>query len=375
MQPPPAPPKRSNPLAVAALIVAVFLSSVLGVGLATRFRSGSSASTSLGDSTAVDGSDTSIAGSAISSQVQAVANKVLPGIVDINSVLAYQGGTAAGTGMVLTSSGEVLTNNHVISGATSIKVTAVATGRTYTAKVIGTDPADDVALLQLQGASGLKTVSTADSSKLAVGTAVIAMGNAYGAGGAPSIVTGNIIALDQTITAGDAGGGAAEQLSGLIETNAALHPGDSGGPLVTADGKVAGMDTAASASYRFQAASGVSFAIPINTALSVVKQIKSGTAPNGGSIGNGAFLGVSVDRTLSGGAVVAAVPAGTPAQAAGIVAGDTITSVDAKTINSASDLTGALATHKPGDKVTVGWDDAMGQQHTAVVALASAPAN
>ena len=375
MEPPPAPPKRSNPLAVAALIVAVFLSSILGVGLATRFRSGSSASTSAGDSTAVAGSDTSAAG-ALSSQVQAIVGKVSPGIVDINTVLAYQGGNAAGTGMVLTSSGEVLTNNHVVSGATSIKVTAVTTGRTYTAKIVGTDPADDVAVLQLQGASGLKTIGTADSSKLAVGTGVVALGNAYGAGGTPSVVTGNIVALDQTITAGDAGGGAAEELSGLIETNAALQPGDSGGPLVTADGKVVGMDTAASANYRFQAANGVSFAIPINTALSVARQIESGTAPNGGTIGNGAFLGVSVDRTLTGGAVVAAVPAGgTPARTAGIVAGDTITSVDSKTINSASDLTSALAGHKPGDKVTVGWDDAMGQHHTAVVALAAAPAN
>jgi S1-C subfamily serine protease len=277
--------------------------------------------------------------------------------------------------MVLTSSGEVLTNNHVVAGATSIQVTSVTTGRTYTAKVVGTDPADDIAVLQLQGASGLKTVSTADSSKLAVGTGVVAIGNAYGAGGSPSVVTGSIIALGQTITAGDASGGAVEQLSGLIETNAALQPGDSGGALVTSDGKVVGMNTAASASYRFQAASGVSFAIPINTALSIAKQMESGSVPNGGTLGTGAFLGVSVDRTQTGGAVIAGVPSGTPAQAAGMVAGDTITSVDGKAITSATDLTSALATHKPGDKVTVGWDDATGQHHTAVVTLASAPAN
>src|SRR5437773_753225 len=155
------------------------------------------------------------------------ASTIGTGAVVIDTTVGYQGGSAARTGMVLTSSGEVLTNNHVIRGATSIKVTAVATGRTYTAKVVGTDPADDVAVLQLQGASGLKTIGTTDSSKLAVGTAVVALGNAYGAGGTPSVVTGNIVALDQTITAGDAGGGAAEQLSGLIETNAALQPGDS----------------------------------------------------------------------------------------------------------------------------------------------------
>jgi S1-C subfamily serine protease len=144
---------------------------------------------------------------------------------------------------------------------------------------------------------------------------------------------------------------------------------------VTSDGKVVGMNTAASASYRFQAASGVSFAIPINTALSVAKQIESGKAPNGGTLGTGAFLGVSVDRTQTGGAVIAGVPSGTPAQAAGIVAGDTITSVDGKAITSATDLTSALATHKPGDKVSVGWDDRTGQHHTALVTLAPAPAN
>jgi S1-C subfamily serine protease len=355
--------------------VAVFVSSVLGFGVAARLRSGSVASPTVAAPATIPDAGTSAAGSATSSQAQAVAAKVNPGIVDINTILGYQGGKAAGTGMVLTSSGEVLTNNHVVAGATSIQVTSVTTGRTYTAKVVGTDPADDIAVLQLQGASGLKTVSTADSSKLAVGTGVVAIGNAYGAGGSPSVVTGSIIALGQTITAGDASGGAVEQLNGLIETNAALQPGDSGGPLVTSDGKVVGMNTAASSSYRFQAASGVSFAIPINTALSIAKQMESGSAPNGGTLGTGAFLGVSVDRTQTGGAVIAGVPSGTPAQAAGIVAGDTITSVDGKTITSATDLTSALATHKPGDKVTVGWDDATGQHHTAVVTLTSAPAN
>jgi S1-C subfamily serine protease len=360
---------------VAALIVAVFVSSLLGVGLATRLRSGSVAPP-LGSSTTSDNSDTSTAaGSATTSQAQAVAAKVNPGIVDINTVLGYQGGSAAGTGMVLTSSGEVLTNNHVIAGATRIRVTLVTTGRTYTAKVVGTDPADDIAVLQLQGASGLKTIKTGDSSKVTVGTQVVAIGNALGAGGTPSAVGGTIVALNQTITAGDASGGGMEQLSGLIQTDAALQPGDSGGPLVTTNSQVIGMDTAASSSYRFQAANGVSFAIPINTALSVARQIESGTPPKGGTIGTGAFLGVSVDRTQGGGAVVAGVATGTPADAAGIVGGDTITSVDGSPITSATGLTSALAGHKPGDKVTVGWVDATGQQHRAVVTLASGPAN
>jgi S1-C subfamily serine protease len=354
--------------------VAVFVSSVLGVGFARRF-SGTATSTSVGNA-AVDGSSSaSVDGSATSPQALAVAAKVNPSVVDINTVLGYQGGAAAGTGMVLTSSGEILTNNHVVAGATRIRVTVVTTGRTYTAQVVGTDPADDVAVLQLQGASGLKVIGTGDSSKVSAGTPVVALGNALGAGGTPSVVEGNVIAVNQTITAGDAQGGSAEQLSDLIETNASLQPGDSGGPLATTDGKVIGMDTAATSSYRFQAANGVSFAIPINTALSLAKQIESGTAPKGGTIGTGAFLGVQVDRTQTGGAMIAGVPSGTPAEAAGLVAGDTVTSVDGKTIDSATALTSALGTHKARDKVTVGWDDAGGQHHTAVVTLAAAPAN
>ena len=373
-QPPPAPPKRSNPLAVAALIAAVFVSSVLGVGLARQLRFGSVTATTASPTATVDGSSsTSGAGSATTSQSAAVAAKVDPAIVDINTVLGYQGGAAAGTGMVLTPTGEILTNNHVIAGATSIKATVVTTGKTYSAKVVGYDQANDVAVLQLQGASGLKTISTGDSSKLNVGTTVVALGNALGAGGTPSVVDGSIIALNQTITAGDAQGGSSEVLTGLIQTDAALQPGDSGGPLATSDGKIIGMDTAASSNYRFQAANGVSFAIPINKALSIAKQIESGKAFAGGTIGTPGFLGVSVDSTQAGGAVVAHVPSNTPADAAGIVAGDTITSVDGKTIDSASALTSAMAAHKPGDKVTVGWNDTSGQRHTANVTLTAAP--
>src|SRR5882757_693204 len=371
--PPPQPPKRRRRGTIAALALGSTAAAVaVGLGISAATGGGTSVVSGQGSGSAsappnpAQAADTSTTSATTAQQV---------GVVDINTVLSYQGAEAAGTGMVLTSSGEVLTNNHVVAGATSIKVTAVTTGHTYSAKVVGTDPADDIAVLQLQGASGLKTVSTADSSKVAVATGDVAIGNAYGAGGSPSVVTGSIIALGQTITAGDASGGAVEQLSGLIETNAALQPGDSGGALVTSDGKVVGMNTAASASYRFQAASGVSFAIPINTALSIAKQMESGSAPNGGTLGTGAFLGVSVDRTQTGGAVIAGVPSGTPAQAAGMVAGDTITSVDGKAITLATDLTSALATHKPGDKVTVGWDDATGQHHTAVVTLASAPAS
>lgn len=373
---PPAPPPQQRPhgpWSVVAVAAAVFVASVFGFGLASRLHGGSTNGTAA--TSGVTGSDASTAaGPATTSQAAAVAAKVDPGIVDINTVLGFRNGAAAGTGMVLTSTGEVLTNNHVVAGATVIRATVVTTGRTYTATVVGTDPADDVAVIQLRGASGLKTVSTGDSSRVGVGTSVVAIGNALGAGGTPSAVDGRITGLNRTITAGDASGGGQEQLAGLIQTDAALQPGDSGGPLVTADGKVIGMDTAASSNYRFQAASGVSFAIPINTALSIAKQMEAGTAVNGGTIGATGFLGVQVDSTQTGGAVIAGVQPNTPAEAAGLAAGDTITSVNGRTVDSASALTSILRTYKPRAKVTLGWTDASGQAHSTTVTLGTAPA-
>ena len=175
-----------------------------------------------------------------------IANKVDPGIVDIVSTLGDQNAEAAGTGQVVTSSGEVLTNNHVIDGATSIKATDISNGRTYTAKVVGYDKSDDVAVIQLQGASGLTTVSFGDSSQVTVGQSVVALGNAGGKGGTPSVATGTVTALNQSITASDEGSGSSENLTGMIETNANIQPGDSGGPLVNSAGQVIGIDTAAS---------------------------------------------------------------------------------------------------------------------------------
>src|SRR5208282_5386207 len=134
-----------------------------------------------------------------------IASKVDPGLVDIVSTLGYQNAEAAGTGQVVTSSGEVLTNNHVIDGATSIKATDIGSGRTYTAKVVGYDQTDDIAVLQLQGASGLATVSFGDSSQVTAGENVVALGNAGGKGGTPSVAAGTVTALNQSITASDEG--------------------------------------------------------------------------------------------------------------------------------------------------------------------------
>lgn len=363
-----------------ALALALVVSAALGFGVASRVRSAQSstgASASQGGSPNAGGLVPRTGGavpdnSTVSGQAASVAAKVDPGVVDVNTVL-FAGGNAAGTGMILNSSGEILTNNHVVAGSSSIKATVVSTGRTYNATLVGTDAAHDVAVIQLQGASGLKTIPLGDSSTLTLGQAVVALGNALGAGGTPSVVEGTIQALDQTITAGDASGGTSEQLSGLIQTNAPLQPGDSGGPLATQEGKVIGMDTAASSSYRFRAASGASFAIPINAALSIAKQMEAGQASGTIHLGQSGFLGVEVDQGSTGGAIVVGVQPGTPAAGAGLAAGDVVTTVDGASVASGAALTSLLGGHHPGDKVSVRWTDGSGQSHTATVTLTTGP--
>lgn len=225
------------------------------------------------------------------------------GIVEIDTVLRYQGARAAGTGMVLTPDGEILTNDHVVDGATSFKGTVA--GAAYTASVVGTDPTDDVAVLQLVHASGLRTAMLS-TTVATVGEAVTGVGNAGGTG-TLTAVPGTVIALDRSITATDETGADPEQLTGLIESDAAVQAGDSGGPLYGDDGKVIGMDTAASSGGPADA-----YAIPIGTAAALAAQIESGA--NGATIHHGtrAFLGVSVTDGADGATVARCCPAARP---------------------------------------------------------------
>ena len=238
-------------------------------------------------------------GSSGPSDVNAIASKVDPGLVDINTTVGYQGEQAAGTGIVLSANGVILTNNHVISGATSISVTDVGNHKTYSAKVVGYDRTKDIAVLQLNNASGLQTASL-DTSGVSVGENVVGVGNAGGTGGTPSAAGGTVTALNQSITASDEGDGTSEQLSGLIETNANIQPGDSGGALVNTSGQVVGVDTAASAGFSFQGSqSGQGYAIPISTATTIAKAIVAGHSSATIHIGSTAFLGVEVSPTGS----------------------------------------------------------------------------
>lgn len=295
------------------------------------------------------------------------------GVVDINTTLKYEGARAAGTGMVLTSNGEVLTNNHVVEGATKIKVTVVSTGQRYTATVVGTDKVDDVAVLQLANASGLSTVS-ADTDAAVTGEAVTAVGNAMGAGGVPSAAKGTVTGINRSITTQAEGGVTGERLTGMIEVNAQVVAGDSGGPLYNSDGKVIGMDTAASSSP----AQSTGFAIPISKALSIATQIVGGNGGGNITLGTPAFLGVQFSAQNFGqggnGAVVGGVLRNTPAADAGLIAGDTIKSVDGTAVTSGTQLHTLLEKYKPGQSVSVSWTDTQGGSHTASVTLIAGPA-
>ena len=334
----------------------------------------------------------------------AVYNKVQPGLVDITSNLGFQGGTAAATGMVITKSGLVLTNNHVINGTTGMKATVVATGQSYAAKFLGYDKNDDVAVLQLYTSSGAKpdtmrTVPLGNSTKVSLGDGVVALGNAGGTGSTET-VTGTITGLNQTITASDDGSGTSERLTGMLRTNANIVPGDSGGPLVSTDGQVIGMDTAAATGSFGVGQQDVGFAIPINRALRIANEIISGRGSPSVQIGSEGFLGVLVpakkastvsspsqQRSLqiqedqnptspgvpkAGAACVpnsleAGIPArvapassgtlvlgelcGTAAAKAGIIAGDVITAVNGQTVTTPNSLTGIMAKFRPGSHV------------------------
>lgn len=335
------------------------------------FGSGGSGSGDSGSDSPSDNGSSS--GGAGSTTTQATKAQV-KGIVNIITKVDYGAGEAAGTGMVISADGLVLTNNHVVEGSTSIQVTDLTTDKTYTATVVGTSPTNDLAVIRLKGASGLATAAMGSSARVAVGDAVVGVGNA---GNEPGTAAspGTVTALDQAITASD--GASSEHLTGLIQTNAGIEAGDSGGPLYAADGTVIGINTAAHTGQSGATVAG--YAIPIDHALDIARQITSGVDNATIHQGLPAFLGVTVARATSGatgsGVPVAGVIAGSAAAKAGITAGSRITALDGARPTSASALTKAITAHNPGDRVRVTWTDAGGTAHSATVTLGSGPAD
>ncbi|MEV6901227.1 S1C family serine protease [Amycolatopsis sp. NPDC051372] len=308
--------------------------------------------------------------------VASVVAKVSPAVVDIDVELGLEGGGAAGTGIVLSDDGLVLTNNHVVEGATSMHVTDVGNGRGYDATVLGYDRSHDIALLKLKDASGLVTASLGESGAVKIGDGVVAIGNAGGLGGPPSASPGKVTALGRQVTAADEITGATETLTGLLQVDADIQSGDSGGPLADEQGRVIGVDTAANAGYVFD--EGLrpheGFAIPIATATDIAHHILAGQSSETIHIGPSAFVGLTVvDGGNGTGALIKSVVAGGPAAKLGLKANLLVVGIDDKPVTSATALIALMDTHHPGDKLRVTVAGQGGKTATVTLVPVSGP--
>ena len=332
--------------------------------------------------------------------MQAIADKVSPSVV--NLVSSLNAGEAAGTGIIISSSGLAITNNHVIASSTDLQAELNGDGEYHPVKVLGYDIEHDVALVQIEDVSDLTAASLGDSSSVQTGDAIVALGNAGGKGGDPTVVSGSVTATGQQITASDQDGSNAETLRNLVQIDANIQPGDSGGPLVDADGDVIGMNAAASSGnggFGFDGqAANEGYAIPIEDALAIAKQIQSGEggdtihvgahARDHGRVGDRRRHQQRVRRPLRRQRRLRwPRRPGQPdrerrlrgRRAAGVRRrrrrhrgrGPPSSAVDGNSVTSASQLTHLMVPYQPGDEVKVEWTDSSGQSHTATIELGS----
>jgi S1-C subfamily serine protease len=395
--PDPAPPKKRTPwLPITVATVAVLCIGGLGTATVAELTANNSTTTSSPSTTRPNGNGNnspfgngggngngnrfgglqggqSIGQQATADEAPATASTSAQqvGVVTIDTVLAYDDSErAAGTGMILTSNGYILTNNHVVEGSTSIAVTVESTGAKYTATVVGTDTTADVAVLKLTGASGLHSVSFAAAEKVAAGQSIYSVGNAEGTGRLVTAV-GTVGAVNQSLTIGSDAADTSEHLTGLIQLNSDVVSGDSGGPLFDKSGKVIGMVTAASSG----SAEVTGYAINIAQVLKIADAIEAGSSSTDIVLGYPAFAGINIASTeTTSGVPVASTFPGMPAAKAGITTDDTITAVNGIAMNSATQLSAAIQAHKVGDTVTITWVTADGVSRSAGVTLIAGPA-
>jgi S1-C subfamily serine protease len=408
-EPRPRSSRTSIPLLVAVLAVALGVG-VGGIALlrssALRSATPSPLGTTASAAAAKEGAERQLTDEAIYARVE-------PSVVDVTATLRFDDETASGTGFFVDSrDGLVLTNNHVIRGATSVTVTIPATKQTYQAKIVGADPSADVAVLRIAPLPGTVSAPIGDSATVAVGSAVVGLGNRAGAGGAPVLAPGVISGLGRTIQAADGTSGFTETLHGMLQTTARIQPGDSGGPLADAAGAVIGVDTAAGTG-----GNEAGYAIPINTAMAAERRIALGRPGPGITLGVGGFLGVIIpsssaaspqaqaaeERSLGtnpagsapqigclptevgagvpdsvapvhSGALVDGVLCGTGAETAGIAAGDVIITADGRAVSSPDGLTAIVSDFRPGSVVEITWVSPEGATRASRVRLDSAPA-
>ena len=336
--PPPAgggapPPPRPTRGRVAALLATTALAAgavggVVGAKLTDDRPVTASPATTVGRAVST-GPSSVLAGPAL--DLQGILAKAAPAVVSIRASGA--GGSGAGTGIILTADGEVLTNAHVVSGADTVRVRLEGESQSRSATIVGSDGVNDLALLKIGNASGLPTAELGDSATVKVGDDIVAIGNALGLPGDPTVTRGIVSATDRTL----------DNLTGLIQHDAAINPGNSGGPLINRSGQVVGINTAT-------AGQGIGFAIPIDHAKSVIERLRRGeSAPPVG------WLGVQTTDPDDGsrGALIVAVVNGEPADQAGLQEGDLITAVDGTPVTGASDLGGIVRDHRPGQRATI----------------------
>jgi putative serine protease PepD len=375
---PSGPKERRSKSWITVAVVAALIGGAVGAGVvwAGEGNSGSTNTLTIKEGNAPPGPAV-LSGNV---SIPQLVHHVLPAVVSID--VKSNGEEDQGTGMIITSSGEVLTNNHVVElaeGGGTITVTESGTTKAQPATLVGADPSRDVALLQVKGASGLPTITFGRSTKAQVGDAVVAIGNALGlAAGTPTVTQGIISALGRTVTAGSTASASTETLTDMVQTDAAINPGNSGGPLIDSSGQVIAMNTAVAGSTSDgSSAQNIGFAIPSATVESLLPElIKGGTINSGGGV-----LGVDVTSmtsqlqqqygfTPSKGAVVLDVVPGSPADKAGLQQGDVIVAIDSSPIASGGQLQTVLGKDKPGQSVQLTYYVG-NEKHTVSITLES----
>ena len=362
--------RRRTPALLASAAVVVVVLAVVGVRSDRHHHQASAATTS---TTAKATTSTTTTTSLPVETTSRIIQEIDPAVVDINTINQIPTGyaIAAATGMIVSSDGYIVTNNHVVEEATSIKVAVAGHASQYKATFVGADPAADVAVIKIDGLTGLPTVQFGNSSTVDVGNQVVAIGNVHGRGGAPAVTTGTISALDRSITATNDITHESESLSGMIETSATIRAGNSGGPLVDDHAVVIGMNTAADTGGTF------GYALPIDRVSAIAAAIEQGRSGGGIVLGLRAFLGVVGQPPKAGtkptGVEISRVVENEPAVEGGIEAGDVIVDLDGTPTPTVSVLQRLVLARKPGDVVTVTFQGQNGLQ-TSSVTLVGGPA-
>jgi len=373
--------QKTGPKSILSSRIGLLLVAALIGGLAGHYASSSSTD---GNGLTIQ-SVTNSPGAAIlpnGESIPKLVQRLLPSVVSIDVTGAA--GEDQGTGMIISSTGLVITNNHVISSATSggtITVTRSGTTKKLPATLIGTNPINDVALIRINNISGLPAISFGNSKQLNVGDAVVAIGNALGlAAGTPTVTTGIVSALGRTVTASSSA--STETLNDMIQTDAAINPGNSGGPLLDSAGNVIGMNTAVAGTLPDgSSAQNIGFAIPAANIQALLKQLIAGQTV----INHGAYMGVEIESltpalqqqyhfSVSSGAVIMSVVAGTAAANAGLKQGDIIVGINGTKIGGGADVQQVISYRHPGDLVTLSI--VRGTKHLSIkLTLGTKPVN